>query len=271
MSPDHDADDLEDFWDAVRPGAQDLEAYWSSVRPRSEPQQGAEPIGVSRHPSSQLRGRSALQEQLQASIEAIEVEHGLESLVRGALHDLRQQPVTVMEVHRYLTDMHRRLFSLEPLPTAAQVNTALERLVASGQVVLMPSTVSSNMAASGPSMFRLSLRPWDEEAVEAAELDDDDIEDMWSTTRAGEFWYAVFEAERYVIITPADYFQRHGHLYDQHLQIDHLLPEGLDQVTEGTFEIVDDLSVSTIDNELLGRGFVRSAALSGFIRETQEP
>ena len=188
MAPsDDNGDDLEDFWEAVRPGVQDLEAYWSSVRPQQH--------GVLRHPG-------------------------------GVIGD-RPQP--------------------EPWTAMNRLQDALEDLTAG------------------------MIRPWDDESIERREMDDDDVVDLWQTTLANEFIYAI--RDEYIIITPRDHFIRTGAQYDGELFIDHLLPPGLDQVTEGTFVLdsANEQQAGTIDEELARRGFIPSPELQAFIDREPRP
>jgi hypothetical protein len=107
------------------------------------------------------------------------------------------------------------------------------------------------------------MKPW-EDGVD--EMNDDEVEELWEQTEASDFIFAPLrrEGDIDICITPKDFFEETGHLYDQHLQIDHLLPEGLRCEWEGTYQI-EEADPQKMANELVNAGFIFSEELAGFL------
>jgi len=115
-------------------------------------------------------------------------------------------------------------------------------------------------------------KPWDDDAPE---LNDDELEVRWTSLQANEFSFAMIRPQEgegpWVAITPTAYLTRTGHMYDQELLIDHLLPPGLYEAMEGTYEyeVGDDHDEdhARIWAALRARGFVESGILLQLINQ----
>jgi hypothetical protein len=107
------------------------------------------------------------------------------------------------------------------------------------------------------------MKPW-EDGVD--EINDDEVEELWQKTEASDFIFAPMQRDGYIdiCITPREYFEENGHLYDQHLQIEHLLPEGLRCEWEGTYQI-EEGEPEDMARELVDLGFVLSDELARFL------
>jgi len=107
------------------------------------------------------------------------------------------------------------------------------------------------------------VKPW-EEGID--EMNEDEVEEMWAQTEAADFYFAPMRRGEYIdiCITPREFFDENGHLFDQHLQIDHLLPEGLRCAWEGTYE-VEEAEPEEMAKMLVDCGFVLSKELAGFL------
>jgi len=107
------------------------------------------------------------------------------------------------------------------------------------------------------------MKPWDEGVDE---MNDDEVEELWEQTEASDFVFASMQRNGYIdiCITPREFFEENGHLYDQHLQIEHLLPEGLRCEWEGTYQI-EEAEPEEMANALIDAGFQFSEELAGFL------
>jgi len=96
------------------------------------------------------------------------------------------------------------------------------------------------------------MKPWSEEAFNA-DLDDDEIEDLWAQTKPEDFYFMV-ENSGHAVITPKEYYDQNGCMYDQHLLIDHILPKELGEEMEGAYSF--EVSPEEMRDKLLKLGFV---------------
>lgn len=69
-----------------------------------------------------------------------------------------------------------------------------------------------------------------------------------------------------VVITPRAYFEEHGFMYDQHMELD--LPESFDELAEGMFLFDGTVEEATATLEALGVKF--DPAFADFIENTHE-
>ena len=74
----------------------------------------------------------------------------------------------------------------------------------------------------------------------------------------------LYDINSVVIICPADYFDKNGHIYDGHLsrRLKPHKPDGLGEEQEGQFSTSDD--VPTITAKLLELGYRQTPRFSGF-------
>lgn len=107
------------------------------------------------------------------------------------------------------------------------------------------------------------MKPWDEAFWKGC-INRDDFEELeeelWSKTTASEFYFTpanVFD-EECIAITPAALYDIDGEVWDQHLQIQHLLPDDMFPMSEGVFNL-GDRSLEAAVGELRRRGFKESA------------
>lgn len=104
----------------------------------------------------------------------------------------------------------------------------------------------------------MSEKPWD--LIENNCEDDDLIESAWAETKAEEYlfdvrpWPEDEDGGPMITIVPVAYFNKHNAVFDQHLQLDHILGDDYFQEMESTF--VSDLSEKVFDvrQDLLKRG-----------------
>lgn len=99
------------------------------------------------------------------------------------------------------------------------------------------------------------MKPWHDDIFDT-DLSDSDYENLWKDLKAEEFYFNIDQLEDCVVITPKEYFDLQGFQFDQHLIIDYLLPENLEQDTEGCYLNDSDLSNEQLKNELIARGFI---------------
>ena len=113
------------------------------------------------------------------------------------------------------------------------------------------------------------MKPWSDEYYEAIseqEMDREEEKALWLACKAEEFLFATTDAfsegdEKNIIITPKEFFEKEEYPYDQHLDIDHLLPEYLqDQMCEAIFN-AEGQDINKVIADLKQRGFEYCEAL----------
>lgn len=130
-----------------------------------------------------------------------------------------------------------------------------------------------------------SIFGWDDEDEEDDDEEDDDDSDVGNTPTvniwryapptdpSGYCFYACQAPDMFgdeddelvtmVSITPIDYFEQTGNMYDQHSEVE--LPDGFDEVMEGQF--VYDGTVDEAKAALLSLGMVENPAFSKMIQD----
>ena len=101
------------------------------------------------------------------------------------------------------------------------------------------------------------MKPW------SRCLNSVDAEAAWKNVSGGDFYFALDNGEDgpYVVITPREFFDTEGLLYDQHLLIDHIIPPYLFCIQEGMYDWPDDIHPNQLRNHLKKRGFKENPAL----------
>lgn len=96
-------------------------------------------------------------------------------------------------------------------------------------------------------------KPWNT-VYDSAELE----QQAWLDTKPNDFYFCICNESdgEQVFITPCDFFDQHGHLYDHNLNIDHLLPESIYDSCESEYSIRENYTPDQIREDLLKRGFV---------------
>ncbi len=72
-----------------------------------------------------------------------------------------------------------------------------------------------------------------------------------------------------VVIVPISFWNDNGYVYDQHLNIDHILPNHMGECMESHFE--SGKSVAETRDELLALGFQENEMFTKFMREHNLP
>ncbi len=95
------------------------------------------------------------------------------------------------------------------------------------------------------------MKPWNDSSA------------SWKTVTGHDFYFALDKNEDgpYVAITPQDFFDRNGYWWDQHLEIDHILPPYLACSMEGIYEWPNGFSKTQVRKALTSRGFVENTDL----------
>jgi hypothetical protein len=68
-----------------------------------------------------------------------------------------------------------------------------------------------------------------------------------------------------ITICPKDFFLAHGCVYDQHLSIYHILPEGFSEIEESQFETIWE-TIESARNKLLEAEFVEDDSFSDWCK-----
>jgi hypothetical protein len=113
-----------------------------------------------------------------------------------------------------------------------------------------------------------SMRPWDISTMNGKRVSDDFIIPLWKDFRPTDFFFAIREGfedhtSTIVYITPIEYFSKFHYMFGDSMPIINLLPEYLEEVHEGFYE-VETLSVEKVKEDLLVRGFIHSSVFQSF-------
>ena len=95
--------------------------------------------------------------------------------------------------------------------------------------------------------------------------DEDMYECMCASARASDFYFHIQDVDGMttVAIVPKENFDNKGCMWDQHLPIDHLLPDDLGEEMECTWSCERD--VESVKKDLIQRGFEENPDFSAFI------
>jgi hypothetical protein len=95
--------------------------------------------------------------------------------------------------------------------------------------------------------------------------DEDMYECMCASAQASDFYFHIANVDGMtsVVITPKDYFNSKGYMWDQHLPIEHLLPDDLGEDMECAWSSRRD--VESVRKDLLECGFEQNAEFDAFI------
>lgn len=105
----------------------------------------------------------------------------------------------------------------------------------------------------------MTIKPWDFEKT--SEMDDDEIEKLYLDTVAEDYIFCIHPD--YVAITPKEFFKQESVMFDQHLDIDHLLPEDFGYEMEGVYST--SLPPKQARKILISLGFVEDSDFTRFV------
>lgn len=96
--------------------------------------------------------------------------------------------------------------------------------------------------------------------------DGDIYECMCASAQASDFYFYITDIDGVtaVAITPKEYFKTHEYMWDQHLPIDHLLPDDMYEEMECTWGC--DRDTESVRKEMLERGFEQSPEFDAFMK-----
>lgn len=97
--------------------------------------------------------------------------------------------------------------------------------------------------------------------------DEDMYECMCASARASDFIFNVQDIDGMttIAIVPKEYFKEEGHMWDQHLPIDHLLPDDMSEEMECTWSSERD--VDSVRKDMLQRGFEEDPEFDAFLKD----
>ena len=107
------------------------------------------------------------------------------------------------------------------------------------------------------------MKPWTM-CLNINSLEDEAAEEAaWKNVAGKDFYFALDDGEDgpYVVITPREYFDQEGCWYDQHLDIDHIIPGYLCCLQEGMYDWPDDVHPNKVKNTLKKKGFIENPDL----------
>jgi hypothetical protein len=87
---------------------------------------------------------------------------------------------------------------------------------------------------------------------------DDTYMKLCENSKPSDFYFVAqkdYEGFVMVAITPKLYFHKNGYMWDQSMQIEHLLPNDLSESMESVWESDSDRTVEEIRQDMLSRGF----------------
>lgn len=104
------------------------------------------------------------------------------------------------------------------------------------------------------------------------DLDDDNeaYEQLCTQSKPGDFYFDVRACDDYttVSITPKAFFDKNGHCWDQHIDLDHILPSDLEEAMECIW--TTDRTADEVKQELSSLGFLSSLDFSSYLSENDE-
>lgn len=89
----------------------------------------------------------------------------------------------------------------------------------------------------------LSSRDWDSYSA------------LCKNSKASDFYFAaqVYDEYTMVAIVPKEFFHTFGYMWDQHMPLDHILPDDMGEMMESVWD--SERSVEEVRADLLARGF----------------
>ena len=78
---------------------------------------------------------------------------------------------------------------------------------------------------------------------------------LCKNSKASDFYFAaqVYDEYTMVAIVPKEFFHAFGYMWDQHMPIDHILPNDMGEMMESVWD--SERSVEEVRADLLARGF----------------
>lgn len=99
---------------------------------------------------------------------------------------------------------------------------------------------------------------------------DSSYEELCKNSKPSDFYFAAQKGEDefcMVAIVPKLYFNKEGYMWDQSMQIEHLLPDDLSESMESIWENDGDRTVEEIRQDMLRRGFEENDQFTGQVVE----
>jgi hypothetical protein len=95
--------------------------------------------------------------------------------------------------------------------------------------------------------------------------DEDMYECMCASAQTSDFYFHVSDVDGMttIAIVPKEYFKIQGHMWDQHLPIDHLLPDDMFEEMECTWSC--DRDIESVRKDMLQRGFEENREFDEFL------
>lgn len=110
------------------------------------------------------------------------------------------------------------------------------------------------------------MKPWDDNIYEVLGDDEDKHHALWLETKADEYLFCLQDVPNIGVIasiTPKLFFEEHKFMYDQHIDIEHILPKEFYCEIEGVYAI--DNEIDEANKLLVDAGFIESQELKDFL------
>lgn len=103
------------------------------------------------------------------------------------------------------------------------------------------------------------------------DIEENELHAFYKSTSASDYYFHAYNHYSEgvcVVICSKDYFKKHGYVFDQSINIDHLLPDHFFEIMES--EWVSDNDLNTTIKEMEELGFTRNEAFSELIERTSK-
>lgn len=118
-----------------------------------------------------------------------------------------------------------------------------------------------------------NIKPWHREALSLLDDENEGDEDRYyklcESIAASDFYFSLDDKYEFgyvsVVIVPVEYLDKTGHLFDQYMGAEHVLPNYLHCATEAIWQ-TNKYDLNVVKSDLLNRGFRINKKLDKMIK-----
>lgn len=115
-------------------------------------------------------------------------------------------------------------------------------------------------------------KPWHSDVYSALHQYEkmDELDKAWQATKADEYYFSVMnlDGETNVYIVPIDYFNSEKCMWDQSMNLEHILPDYMSESMECVWVADKNGDMTQVKDDMLARGFVPSKKLDRYVVDT---